>query len=148
MEILANEPQRFPRARVTDEVYLFMFSVQPTVIMAFKPSHSFSEEDLCPVVDQKRIVADAEKAFVSLLQPKYNVIKFANYPRGADGLYGSDFTHYAYFIDEDIALNTAHGRIRGRLTFDSQSIFNGADCILIEGDNVKLYVSGVDFPAE
>jgi hypothetical protein len=148
MEILANEPQRFPGARVTDEVYLFMFDVQPTIITSFELDHEFSEEDFWPEVDRKRIVADAEKAFVSLLIPEYNVLKYANYPRGADGLYGSDYVRYAYFINEDITLNTAHGRIKGARMFQSPTSINRADFIFIEGDAVKLYVSGVDFPTE
>jgi hypothetical protein len=40
-------------------------------------------------------VADAEKAFVSLLKPEYNRIKYAGYPRGKDGLYKSGFANYA-----------------------------------------------------
>lgn len=39
MEILANEPQRLPGARVTDEVYLFLFSVHPTIITSFEFDH-------------------------------------------------------------------------------------------------------------
>jgi len=148
MEILANEPQRFPGARVTDEVCLFMFNVQPTVITSFDLDHDFSEEDFCPKIDSKRIVADAEKAFINLLQPKYNVLKYANYPRGADGLYSSDYIRYAYFINEDIALNTAHGRIKGARIFQSPKAVNRADFIFIEGDTVKLFIAGVDFPAQ
>jgi len=42
--------------------------------------------------------------------------------------------HYAYFIDEDVAFNTANGRIKGRRMFNSQGLVNGADWISIEGD--------------
>jgi hypothetical protein len=148
MEILANESQRFPGARVTDEVYLFMFSVQPTIITTFERNHDFADEDFCPAIDQKRIVADAEKAFVSLLKPQYNVVKFSNYPKGADGLYGSAYVRYGYFIVEDIAFNTVHGRIRGSRVSHTEWISNSADAILVEGDSVALLISGVDFPAE
>lgn len=148
MEILGNEPQRYPGARVTDEIYLFLFNVQPLIMTTFEPEHKFENEDFSGAYDQKRIVADAEKAFVSLLKPDYNVVKFASYPKGADGLYGSDFVRYGYVICESMSFNTAHGRIRGSRDASIGFITNDADSIFVEGHTVKLFVSGVDFPAD
>lgn len=148
MEILGNEPQRYPGARVTDEIYLFLFSVQPLIMTTFEHEHDFENEDFSGAYDQKRIVADAEKAFVSLLKPEYNVVKFASYPKGADGLYGSDFVRYGYSICEAISFYSAHGRIRGSRDADTSFITNDADSIFVEGNIVKLFISGVDFPAE
>jgi hypothetical protein len=146
MDILSNEPQRYPGARVTDEIYLFLFEVDPLVITTYELSHDFSDFDFGPRVDVKRVVADAEKAFVSLLKPEYNIVKFHSYPRGADGLYGSDLERYGYVIGETLAFNTAHGRIKG-CHEPYGGVSNAADCILVEGDNVSLLVSGVDFPS-
>lgn len=148
MQILGNEPQRYPCARVTDEIYLFLFKVQPLIMTTFEPEHDFEDEDFSDAFDQKRIVADAEKAFVSVLKPDYNVVKFANYPKGVDGLYGSDYVRYGYVICEALAFNTAHGRIRGSRDAATGFINNDADSIFVEGNSVKLFVSGVDFPAE
>lgn len=148
MEILGNEPQRYPGARVTDEIYLFLFNVQPLIMTTFEPEHDFENEDFSGAYDHKRIVADAEKAFVSLLKPEYNVVKFTSYPKGADGLYGSDFVRYGYVICESISFDTAHGRIRGSRDAATGFITNDADSIFVEGNTVKLFVSGVDFPAE
>jgi hypothetical protein len=148
MEILGNEPQRYPGARVTDEIYLFLFNVQPLIMTTFEPDHDFENEDVSGAYDHKRIVADAEKAFVSLLKPEYNVVKFASYPKGADGLYDSDFVRYGYAICEAVSFNTAHGRIRGSRDAATGFITNDADSIFVEGSTVKLFVSGVDFPAE
>lgn len=148
MEILGNEPQRYPGARVTDEIYLFLFNVQPLIMTTFEPEHDFENEDFSGAYDHKRIVADAEKAFVSLLKPEYNVVKFASYPKGADGLYGSDFVRYGYAICETVSFNTAHGRIRGSRDAATGFITNDADSIFVEANTVKLFVSGVDFPAE
>ena len=92
-----------------------------------------------------RIVADAEKAFVSMLRPEYNVTTFANYPEGRDGLFSSDLVRYAYVIGEDLEFATAHGRIRGRRDpygFPS----NESDFLFVNGDEVSLLVSGIDFP--
>ncbi len=76
---------------MTDGIYLFLFNIQPLFMRTFEPGHVFEKDDFSSTYDRKRIVADAEKAFVSLLKPEYNVVKFANYPKGADNLYGSDF---------------------------------------------------------
>ena len=146
MEILANEPQRLPGSRVTDETYLFLHAVNPLTITSFELDHDFTEEDFSPAIELKRIVADAEKAFVSLLQPGYNVVKFTNYPKSRDGLYGSEFARYAYYINEDVTFQTPHGRIRGR-RFTNMEAPSEADFVYVHGDTVRLYVSGVDFPS-
>ncbi len=145
MDILANEPQRYPGARVTDEIYLFFFRVNPLVIQTFDLEHEFTGDEFSGELDQKRIVADAEKAFVSLLQPDYNVVKFRNYPSGVDGLFGAGYDRYGYLIGESIAFNTAHGRIKGACD-PRGSISNDADFIFVEGDKVSFLISGVDFP--
>lgn len=146
-EILANEPQRYPGARVSDETFLFLFEADPLIMQTFELDHDFTDADLSGDYDAKRIVCDAEKAFVSLLKPEYNVEKFANYPKGQDGLYGTGFARYGYMIGEEMAFNTAHGTIRGGVRPDGM-ITNAADAIFIEGDTVRLYRSGVDFPAD
>lgn len=148
MNILSNEPQRYPGSRVTDEIYLFLFKVNPLIMTTFEPEHDFENEDFSGGYDQKRVVADAEKAFVSLLKPQYNVQRFAKYPKGKDGLFGSNFVRYGYVIGESIIFNTAHGRIRGSRDSGSGFITNDADCIFVEGNAVKLFVSGVDFQGE
>lgn len=146
-EILANEPQRYPGARVSDETFLFLFETDPLIMQTFEPEHEFKDSDLSGEYDAKRIVADAEKAFVSLLKPEYNVEKFANYPRGRDGLYGTGFRRYGYAIGEQMAFNTAHGTVRGGVRPDGMITID-ADAIVVEGDIVTFYRSGVDSPAE
>ncbi len=139
-EILANEPQRYPGARVSDETYLFLFRANSLVMQTFEPEHEFADDDFEDKLNRKQVVADAEKAFVSLLKPGYNKVQFAQYP------YGAGFARYGYPINEDVTFNTPHGRVRGAhdpLGF----ISNRADFIFVNGDEVRLYISGVDFPA-
>mgnify|MGYP003630266477 CR=1 FL=1 len=143
-EILANEPQRYPGARVSDETFLFMFAADPLVIQTFEVDHEFTDADFDAPNDNKMIVADAEKAFVSLLKPAYNVQLFKNYPRGTDGLYGSEYERYGYVIAERMAFNTPHGTFRGGVD-ENGMINNDSDAIFVDGDNVSLYRSGVDF---
>ncbi len=148
MEILSNENQRLTSSRVTDEIYLFLFHVEPLVVQMFEPDHAFTEEDFSGSIDRKPIVADAEKAFVSLLKPDYNIVKFQSYPRGADSLYGSDYARYGYAIAENILFNTMHGRFRGGWDVIRQNVSNEADSIFVEGEAVQFYKSGVDYPSD
>ena len=146
MEILANEPQRYPGARITDETFLFMFRVSPLVLHTFEPETSSSSRIFWrhrSQTDRRR----RRKGIVSLLKPQDNIVKFSNYPKGADGLYRSEYTRYTYAIGEDLAFHTPHGRVRGACDPDGE-ISSDADFISVEGDKVKSYVSGVDFPGE
>jgi hypothetical protein len=147
-EILANEAQRFPGARVTDETILFLFRVQPLFFRTFEPEHEFTPDDLGTDYDHKKIVVDAEKAFIKLLSPQYNNMKYSNYPKGADGLYGAGYDRYGYAIAENLAFNTARGQIRGGRDNLTQSIADPADSIYVEGNSVKLLVCGTDFPMD
>ncbi|MCK1650085.1 hypothetical protein IVA88_01360 [Bradyrhizobium sp. 149] len=145
-EILANEPQRYPGARVSDETYLFLFRVNSLVLQTFELDHDFRDDDFEDKLNRKQVVADAEKAFVSLLKPGYNKVQFAQYPKGADGLYGAGFARYGYLINEDLTFHTAHGRVRGARD-PNGAISNSADFIFVNGEDVRLFISGIDFPA-
>ena len=87
--------------------------------------------------DRIQIIADAEKAFVHILESKYNTIKFSEYPKGIDGLYKSGLKRYGYVIGEDISFVTDSQEIVGGYCSD-EKISETADLILIEGDNVAL----------
>ena len=146
-QILANEPQRFAGARVSDETYLLLFKVEPLFVRTFGPESEIEDGDLNFDYDNKRLVADAEKAFVNLLRPRYNSTLYANYPKGKDGLYGSGLTAYTYSISEGIALLTKFGRMKGGRE-RHLTLSNEADFILVKGDVVTFHIAGVDFRAE
>lgn len=148
MDILANEPQRLPGARVTDETFLFLFKVEPLFIKTFDLNHNFEDEDFEEGVEAKRIVADAEKAFVSLLDPKYNTVKYHSYPKGADGLYGSQLVRYGYAIGENIKFKAPNASFKGSWDCCQEFISNAGDCIFVEGDQVNLFLSGVHYGLE
>lgn len=146
-QILAKESQRVPGARVADETYLFFFEVNPTIITTFDPDIEINDDDLDPAAPFKRYVADAEKAFVTLLKPGYNKTLYKNYPKGSDGLYGEGLARYGYAVAEEIVLNTPNGQICGaRAPFADLPWSNRADTIFIEGDVVQLLKAGIDFP--
>lgn len=145
--ILSDEPQRFPGARVSDEIYLFAFKVEPLLVRMFTQDSEIEPGDMDMSYDQKRLVADAEKAMVSLLKPSYNRSLYPNYPKGRDGLYKTGLTAYTYSISEGMAFRTAYGTIKGgRERHFTMS--NDADFIMVRGDEVTFHIAGVDFAAE
>lgn len=88
-------------------------------------------------VTPKQISLDAEKALVHGMNPKYNHIRFKNYPFSKDGLYKSDASVFCYLIANNMILKYGTGNIIGcpETTFSSS----------IVGDNdgyTKVFVPG------
>lgn len=144
-KILSNESQIKSDARLTDELMLFLFRVSDLGVRSYD-SADF-EKDAEKIVDrmfnspdwtQVTLVSDAEKAFVRLLQTKYNRIKYKGYPRSIDGLSQHELTRYSYSINEVIKFVTASAEFNG----DRNNITNlpgpKADLIAIEGETVDL----------
>ncbi|EPC7545557.1 hypothetical protein ACR2Y1_003668 [Morganella morganii] len=145
MDILAAETQRIPGARVSDETYLLLFRIEPITITTFSDSSDFDNDDINFSIDYHRIVADAEKAVISTFKPKYNKQLYSKYPSGIDGLYKQGYNGYSYAIAEGMAFNTAYGTIKGARDSKDILVSNDADFIFVEGDEVTLNISGVDF---
>lgn len=135
--ILSNASPIAEKARVTDEILLFLFEVQE---LGFK-SWTFGEyaetlgRSATPDPTQTQIVADAEKAFVKILRTEYNRETYSNYPAGKDGLAGANLDRYSYIIDEPITFDTLHDSIRGGHFLDNS---DPANMIAIEGEKVEL----------
>jgi len=129
--ILSNETQITPTARLTDEIFIFFFDV---VDLGFGDG---DEIDLPTATPKEWLVADAEKAFVKILDSKYNEEKYENYPLGGDGLYGKGLDRYGYIIDEDIEFVTARRSFRGAHNYFSNRSVH-PDFILAQGDTVTV----------
>jgi hypothetical protein len=138
-KILTNQHQRVPTARVSDEMMLFLFDVDRIGIRQIDEEelrrHAVGEDWRAEPV---AVIADAEKAFIKLLDPEYNTTKYRSYPKGADGLYDAGLTRYAFAIREDLVLRTTTATIHGSVAE------NGYDVLLIDGDNLEVhYAAGV-----
>jgi hypothetical protein len=132
--ILSNERQRYPTSRVTDEMTLFLFDIERIGIRYLdidELARVDVGEDFRP--DPIRVFADAEKAFVKVLNPQYNEVRYQSYPRGTDGLYGEGLARYAYAIAEDLVFLTPGGEIHGGVREGDY------DVILVEGDEVRVW---------
>ena len=137
LRILANEPQIAKGARVTDETYLFFFKAEALRVHTFDHDSEFSEEDLHPDLQDVRIVTDAEKAYVSFIQSRYNTIQYKNYPKGVDGLFEAGLTRYCYVIGEDLTFHGPGATIAGAFE-PNLPASNDADAIFVEGENACL----------
>jgi hypothetical protein len=130
--ILSNELQRSPGARVSDEVFLFLFDEA-----SWNIGDSLSAASVPAGYSNKRVVADAEKALVSQLLPPYNRTTFQDYPRGKDGLYGLGFDAYSYFIGEALTFTTSTAAMRG-VDPRIAPARAGANVIIVAGDDVTM----------
>lgn len=138
LRILSNESPRAYSSRVTDETILFFFRVEPFQIHQLETDKDFEEFALGTSFDNSKIIADAEKAFVYLLDSKYNAIKYKQYPKGKDGLYNSGLKRYGYTLSEDITFITDTESISGCFAPEGR-IADKSDLILVEGDEVQFY---------
>lgn len=145
MDILAAEPQRAPGALVSEETYLFLFSIEPILLTTFGASAEFDDDDMDWSVDYHRVVADAEKAVISVFKPKYNKQLYVNYPKGTDGLYSEGYDAYTYSIAEGFAFETAFGQFKGGRSTEEFLLSNDADFIEVAGNDVRLHIAGKDF---
>jgi hypothetical protein len=134
--ILTNERQISPESRVSDELMLFMFRVDPstfeTCITEEDVDSLWLEPDQYP--DQKAYAADAEKALVKIMDSQYNEKKFPNYPKGTDGLWGKGLDRYGFYFEELVEFVTDKSSIRGGKPFGGEQ----PDLILVDGENVEL----------
>ncbi|AZB17628.1 hypothetical protein EG352_07530 [Chryseobacterium indologenes] len=106
LRILTNEHPLNFGSRVTDEIILFFFRVKSQEIKQYLSEEDWNELGENELEDPKRIIADAEKAFVSVINTSYNRVKFNGYPVSMDGLSGSKVNRLSYAIDENITFIT------------------------------------------
>lgn len=137
--ILSVESPRRQGSRVTDELVLFAFTVEPLVIRTWSPDHGSAGlgQDEWDVL-RKKVVIDAEKAFVHLLNPQYNVTRFASYPKSADGLYGTKYRRYGFAIGENMTFTSGDLSIRGSWRPDIGGFDGTEDTIVVADGGVQV----------
>lgn len=135
LNILSNEYTKDKSSRMTDELMILLFEVK-----WFNINIMNSIEDLHDLFtytdDEQSIVADAEKAFVSMLESKYNEVKFKQYPKGEDGLYSKGLKGYSYSINYDLTISTEKENFVGKY-----GDFINRDAIVIQDNEVNIFKS-------
>jgi len=133
-KILSNETQITPTARLTDEIYIFFFDIEELQISQICVDDDI---ELSKATTKEWLIADAEKAFIKILNSKYNDEKYENYPQGKDGLYDKGFTRYGYFLDEDIEFSTESRSLKGVHNYFSNPVEH-PDFIFTDGESVGV----------
>lgn len=135
LDILSNEGTNISTARMTDELMILLFEVTWMNINSISEYVNDSQIDalFTYTTDEQAVVADAEKAFVSMLNSKYNKTKFNHYPEGKDGLFNKDLKGYSYSINYDLKLHTDTATFKGKY-----ERYLDQDTITVIGDSVYL----------
>lgn len=136
LRILSNENSIASQSRLTDELILLFFKIEPLEIQVYD-EQNIDDFIHGMRIDNKKIIADAEKAFIQVLDSKYNTLKYKNYPKGGDGLYDEGLTRYGYIVGESITLITDKEKIRGD-ALSKYNFYESADMIMIEDDDVTI----------
>jgi hypothetical protein len=112
--------------------------VNPLRITQIETEEEFSELANGIESDPIQITADAEKAYVKILNSEYNTVKYDAYPKGSDGLYDTGLSNYGYLIGEDISLVTNTETIEGKYISEDAGWSSTQDFIFIQGDEVTF----------
>jgi len=131
LRILSKENTFNSNNRLTDEIMLLFFQIEPFRIQIF-------DGEIHDDLDYTRLISDAEKAFISILKSSYNKIQYKNYPKTNDGLYNDNFTSYGYKIGNPLTLVTNDTIIEGDKFSEYNLMCENADSIIIKGNNVEL----------
>lgn len=116
-DMLIEEKVISPSFDKSEELILMPFTIDSymcTILTGFSPDNDrrkvlTGDFDVTP----NQISLDAEKALVHGMNPKYNRIRFKNYPFSKDGLYKSDASVFCYSIAENMILKYDAGNIIG-----------------------------------
>jgi hypothetical protein len=112
-DILINERPSKNGANLVDEIVILFCGIKDLFL-----GEVASEKDILKLLQGEhtkpnKIVADAEKALVSIFKPKYNNIQFSKYPAGADGLSDVGIDGHSFVFGEDLNLYTSSSSMRG-----------------------------------
>ncbi len=138
LRILSNEYPISKGSRLTDEVILLFFKIEPIEIQIYDENEDINNFIYGMRINKSKIIADAERAFIKIMDSTYNEKKYHNYPKGKDLLYDENLTRYGYIVGESITLFTEKEKIVGDVISEYQ-FAESANMILIEGDDVSLF---------
>jgi len=102
----------------SDELILLPFRIGGDVLSILDPYTSGIDDYLKVFTNDlsfgtKEITLDCEKALVHGMNPKYNRIRFLNYPQSEDGLSKTEADVYSYYVGANLVLKYDGGVIYG-----------------------------------
>lgn len=66
-----------------------------------------------PLVNRESYYLDAEKAFIKVIKPDFNISRYSNYPKSKDGLFNLNLDTYTYQFIDSIYLIFKNETIKG-----------------------------------
>jgi hypothetical protein len=136
LNILSSEYTEQKESRMTDEMMILLFDIENININSTDYENSI--DDLFHTSSDVATIADAEKAFIHLLDTKYNEVKYENYPSSVDGLSSEQLDNYSFAICEQISICTEKGEIRGVYLNDDYRFMDYQDQIVVSGDSAMI----------
>jgi len=139
-KILSNETQIGKNARLTDELFIFLMDFEA---LGFSTLLDDSEEAIAKflaseTVTDLRLVADAEKALVKVLDTSYNKEKYAKYPTSKDGLKNAGLSRWAFTIDEPLTFRTDRIEMSFKRWLENPLAPSMGDTIHVDGASVQV----------
>ncbi len=136
LRILSNEHPMNNGSRVSNEIVLFFFEIRSLEVKQYLKIEDFDEIGKNELGDPLRIAAEAEKAFVKIMNTEYNEVKFDNFPFSSDGMYNTSVERLIFTINEDFTFVTAENTICGARS--KGYIYEEGDFIAISKISVEL----------
>lgn len=106
--ILSREDPFYPGMKISSEIMILLFEIKSTDDS--RMISKMKKEDIIKYITQKdnpserSIFYDIEKAFIKAFKPRYNIQKYDNYPKSANGLYNEKYQTITYSISDPISL--------------------------------------------
>lgn len=142
LRILLQEEPFESSSKIKNELYLLFFEIRDMDLRIIENIEELKDLDnITKQTEEKKKIADAEKAFVNFLKCNYNEELYEKYPISADGLYSENIDTYTYQIQEDITLISKSNSFVGRYGFLNA---NYADFIGVRGKKVFVYKANVN----
>jgi hypothetical protein len=128
---------------------LFPFRIEPSQFKTIESADDLTDtSEEAWAAHSKKVVVDAEKAFVKLLDPQYNKVKYKQYPVSSDGLWDHGYTGYGFTLAENITFTTPAGTLVGSIDPSLRGLpDNHADMLMVQSDDVTL-VKGLPMPSD
>ena len=140
--ILGNEHPKRTGARITDELFIFLFTFENMQIASVGPEgdiDAFADLVASPkMVPDSQLAKDCEKAFIKVLDTKYNRVKYKDYPKSEDGIDWTKFVFGSYGIKERISFNVPGETFNCRKIDVHGHVWPKGDIIAIENESVIL----------
>lgn len=131
-------------SRISDELMILPFTCESDTISGltgYEPIEDWVKAFTNSFdINNHNVTLDCEKALVHGMNPKYNKIKFNDYPESEDGLFKTEAYAYSYSVGENMILLYDQG-----LIFGSTDDIYASKIVADRDSNIDIYYPGENF---